>query len=97
MSYVISLAVGFGVGLLYFLLRVNSPAPPMIALCGLLGIVCGEHAIPTLKAYFATAEQKTSQAPVGHVPGWVAATKLRDTREALAVAQQKTDSGPDMR
>jgi XapX domain-containing protein len=52
MGYVISLGVGFGVGILYWLLKVQSPAPPLIALAGLLGMVLGEHAIPVVKAQF---------------------------------------------
>ncbi|ABB08546.1 DUF1427 family protein [Burkholderia lata] len=50
MPYLISLAAGFVVGLLYSLVRVQSPAPPLIALVGLLGIVLGEHAIPFVQA-----------------------------------------------
>ncbi|ANB72937.1 DUF1427 family protein [Paraburkholderia phytofirmans] len=49
MGYIISLGVGFCVGLLYWLLKVQSPAPPLIALAGLLGMVLGEHAIPVVK------------------------------------------------
>ena len=52
MGYMISLAVGFAIGLIYWLLRVQSPAPPLIALAGLLGMVLGEHAIPVVKAQF---------------------------------------------
>ena len=64
MGYVISLGVGFGVGLLYWLLKVQSPAPPLIALAGLLGMVLGEHAIPVVKAQFfaqTTVEQVAQQ------------------------------------
>ncbi len=39
----ISLVVGLFVGLLYGLIRVKSPAPPIIALLGLLGMVIGEQ------------------------------------------------------
>jgi XapX domain-containing protein len=39
----ISFAVGLFVGLLYGLIRVKSPAPPIIALLGLLGMVVGEQ------------------------------------------------------
>jgi XapX domain-containing protein len=39
----ISFVVGLGVGVLYGLLRVKSPAPPIIALLGLLGMVVGEQ------------------------------------------------------
>ncbi|KAB0634327.1 DUF1427 family protein [Burkholderia latens] len=50
MPYLISLGAGIAVGLLYYLVRVQSPAPPLIALAGLLGIVVGEHAIPLVQA-----------------------------------------------
>jgi XapX domain-containing protein len=46
--YLFSFAVGLGVGLLYATLRVKSPAPPLIALLGLLGMVLGEEAYPWL-------------------------------------------------
>jgi XapX domain-containing protein len=47
--YVLSLGVGVLVGVLYYLLNVKSPAPPFVALVGLLGIVVGEKLIPLLK------------------------------------------------
>ena len=40
---VLSFVVGLGVGALYGLIRVKSPAPPIIALLGLLGMVLGEQ------------------------------------------------------
>jgi XapX domain-containing protein len=39
----ISFAVGTFVGLLYGVMKVKSPAPPIIALLGLLGMVIGEQ------------------------------------------------------
>jgi XapX domain-containing protein len=39
----ISLVVGLGVGVIYGLIRVKSPAPPIVALLGLLGMVLGEQ------------------------------------------------------
>jgi XapX domain-containing protein len=39
----ISFIVGLGVGVLYGLIRVKSPAPPIVALLGLLGMVVGEQ------------------------------------------------------
>jgi XapX domain-containing protein len=39
----ISFAVGAVVGLLYGVIKVKSPAPPIIALLGLLGMVLGEQ------------------------------------------------------
>jgi XapX domain-containing protein len=41
--YVLSLAAGLLVGVIYGLLNVRSPAPPVIALIGLLGILVGEQ------------------------------------------------------
>ena len=44
--YVVSLFAGVLVGVIYSLLHVRSPAPPVVALIGLLGILIGEQAIP---------------------------------------------------
>lgn len=41
--YLLSLAAGLLVGVIYGLLNVRSPAPPVIALVGLLGILAGEQ------------------------------------------------------
>jgi XapX domain-containing protein len=43
-AMLISFAVGLVVGVVYALLRVKSPAPPLVALAGLLGMVWGEQA-----------------------------------------------------
>jgi len=47
--YVISLGAGLLAGVLYGLLGVRSPAPPTIALIGLLGILLGEQVVPLAK------------------------------------------------
>jgi XapX domain-containing protein len=44
--YVLSLGAGLLVGVIYSLLNVRSPAPPLVALVGLLGILIGEQVIP---------------------------------------------------
>lgn len=62
MSYWISLGAGIVVGLLYYISRVQSPAPPLVALLGLLGIVIGEHAIPFVQAHRHTTPQVQGQA-----------------------------------
>lgn len=41
--YLASLAVGILVGVLYALVGVRSPAPPVVALLGLLGMLAGEQ------------------------------------------------------
>ena len=47
--YLISLAVGLIVGVLYGVLNVRSPAPPVVALVGLLGILLGEQVPPLVR------------------------------------------------
>ncbi|VFR18812.1 FIG026426: Hypothetical protein [plant metagenome] len=47
--YVLSLGAGLLIGVIYSLLNVRSPAPPLIALAGLLGILLGEQLIPVGK------------------------------------------------
>ena len=47
--YVVSLALGVLVGVIYALFNVRSPAPPIIALVGLLGILAGEQLPPLFK------------------------------------------------
>ncbi len=41
--YLLSLAAGVLVGVVYAVLHVKSPAPPAVALLGLLGIATGEQ------------------------------------------------------
>ncbi|MFO1150385.1 MAG: XapX domain-containing protein [Alsobacter sp.] len=48
--YLVSLAAGLLVGMVYALLQVRSPAPPVVALVGLLGILVGEQVPPFVKA-----------------------------------------------
>jgi XapX domain-containing protein len=48
-AYLIALAAGLLVGAIYGLLNVRSPAPPVIALIGLLGILIGEQIPPLAK------------------------------------------------
>ncbi len=49
--YLLSLGAGLLVGIVYALLNVRSPAPPVLALVGLLGILVGEQIPPLLKHY----------------------------------------------
>jgi XapX domain-containing protein len=50
--YVVALATGLLVGIIYAL-EVRSPAPPVVALLGLLGILLGEQAVPMAKRLLA--------------------------------------------
>ncbi|MCG0069461.1 XapX domain-containing protein [Streptomyces tricolor] len=47
MPYVEALSAGVLVGALYALLRVGSPAPPPVALFGLLGMLLGQTLLET--------------------------------------------------
>lgn len=47
--YLLSLGAGVLVGVIYSLLNVRSPAPPVVALVGLLGILVGEQIVPLAK------------------------------------------------
>ncbi len=55
--YLVSLGAGILVGVVYALLKVRSPAPPVVALVGLLGILIGEQLVPL-------AQRLLSQRPV---------------------------------
>ncbi len=47
--YLVSLGAGLLVGVVYSLLGVRSPAPPIVALVGLAGILLGEQLVPIAK------------------------------------------------
>ncbi|WP_176593775.1 DUF1427 family protein [Sphingobium sp. EM0848] len=49
--YLLSLAAGLLIGIIYSLLGVRSPAPPAIALLGLLGILVGEQVVPIARRF----------------------------------------------
>ncbi|AOY91002.1 ABC transporter substrate-binding protein [Cupriavidus sp. USMAA2-4] len=51
--YIVSLAAGILVGIIYALLQVRSPAPPAVALIGLLGMLIGEQVVPPVKRMLA--------------------------------------------
>jgi XapX domain-containing protein len=77
--YLLSLGAGLMVGVIYSLIDVRSPAPPLVALVGLLGILFGEQIIPVGKQIFAgTApsiawqESKCTSHIFGMLPGRLA-------------------------
>ncbi|MEO0566431.1 MAG: DUF1427 family protein [Pseudomonadota bacterium] len=49
--YLISLIAGLGIGAIYGLISVRSPAPPIIALLGLLGMLAGEATVQWLRGH----------------------------------------------
>jgi XapX domain-containing protein len=73
--YVLSLGAGLLVGVLYGLMNVRSPAPPIIALVGLLGILAGEQIPALVRHYFdkqpaaASWHQQVKPHMFGQLPG----------------------------
>ena len=49
--YVLSAMAGVGIGVIYGLIAVRSPAPPIIALLGLLGMLAGEAAVQWIRGH----------------------------------------------
>jgi XapX domain-containing protein len=49
--YLASLILGVAVGVVYGLVKVRSPAPPAIALLGLLGMLVGEQAVTLVRSH----------------------------------------------
>ncbi|MFM0341391.1 DUF1427 family protein [Paraburkholderia fungorum] len=71
--YILSLLGGILAGAIYSLIRVRSPAPPMVALVGLLGIVIGVQIIPAGRQLLASttlpfAKTEVVQTHATHLP-----------------------------
>ncbi|ONY59087.1 XapX domain-containing protein, partial [Burkholderia cenocepacia] len=73
--YIASLLAGILAGVVYALIGVQSPAPPAVALAGLLGILVGEQILPVVRRMFdgirlrtAWRDAKCSQHMFGALP-----------------------------
>jgi len=84
--FALSLGAGLLVGVVYSLLNVRSPAPPLVALVGLLGILVGEQIIPIGKQLlggtaFSAACDKTQATShlFGQLPGRHAKPQAEET------------------
>jgi XapX domain-containing protein len=58
--YLLSFGAGLLVGVVYSLLDVRSPAPPVVALIGLLGILLGEQILPVGRQMIAGTSIRTA-------------------------------------
>ncbi|RZL32826.1 MAG: DUF1427 family protein [Rubrivivax sp.] len=80
--YLLSVAAGLAVGAIYALLHVKSPAPPAVALLGLLGIATGEQ-LGTLALRMLNGEQVSvtwfKQTCVPKITGMESPAKERQT------------------
>jgi XapX domain-containing protein len=61
--------MGLAVGVAYGLVQVRSPAPPLIALIGLLGMVLGEQAIDLAKRHVSPFAQSSIEQQGSGPPG----------------------------
>jgi XapX domain-containing protein len=59
-SYLTSLILGAAVGVVYALLKVRSPAPPVIALLGLLGMLAGQQAVLLARSHISKSSVQLS-------------------------------------
>jgi XapX domain-containing protein len=79
--YLVSLGAGVLVGIVYALLNVRSPAPPIVALVGLFGILVGEQIPPLARQLWRGEPVRLSWAGqvlphvFGHLPKGTAAKK----------------------
>jgi XapX domain-containing protein len=98
--YLASLAAGILVGVIYSLINVRSPAPPVIALIGLLGILIGEQIPPLAKSFL--SKEPTVQSWLqhvrphmfGHLPRGTSAPTVEDSLATKAPAQTSDDNPP---
>lgn len=81
--YLLSLVIGLLVGAIYSMFGVRSPAPPVIALVGLLGILAGEQLPPLVQHLFkaetrasAWLHQQVRPHMFGELPGCAPSTTL---------------------
>ncbi|GLV23570.1 XapX domain-containing protein [Sphingobium sp. Cam5-1] len=79
-AYILSLGAGLIVGIIYSLMGVRSPAPPVIALVGLAGILLGEQIIPVAQRLSSLPELSrfVRQDCMNHVLGKLPTNEKRD-------------------
>ena len=68
-GYLVSLVMGLAVGVAYGLIQVRSPAPSLIALVGLLGMVLGEQAVDTVRHHVTPPTQTSARRIPGDTRG----------------------------
>lgn len=95
-AYIASLMIGLLVGVIYALFNVRSPAPPVIALVGLLGILLGEQ-VPSLVRQAFKVEKSASawveEQVKPHVFGYLPQCKEAQVRLAALESPPHTTEG----
>ncbi|MDS4039434.1 XapX domain-containing protein [Citrobacter amalonaticus] len=90
--YILSLSAGLLVGIIYSLLNVRSPAPPLVALLGLLGMLLGEQIIPVGKQLlsgtaFSSACVRTHT--ISHIFGQLPGRQVADAKNNTDSSEEK--------
>jgi XapX domain-containing protein len=90
--YLFSLGAGLLVGIVYSMLNVRSPAPPVVALVGLLGILIGEQIIPVARhmlegSQLAAARRQSQCTP--HIFGLLPGRREQATLPEIDSKQEK--------
>jgi XapX domain-containing protein len=91
--YLLSVFAGLLVGVIYSLINVRSPAPPLVALVGLLGILVGEQVVPVGKlllsgSSFSDAFQLSSCG--SHIFGMLPGRHTESSVDRLRNAEKET-------
>jgi XapX domain-containing protein len=94
-AHLISLGAGLLVGVIYSLINVRSPAPPVVALVGLLGILVGEQIPPLLKSLWLKqpVAQSWGDQVKPHVFGPLPQGRSADASTGLAHRRQPPTDG----
>jgi XapX domain-containing protein len=91
--YLASLAAGVLIGVIYSLINIRSPAPPLVALVGLLGILVGEQIIPVSKQLLAgsgfPAAWQSSQS-TSHIFGMLPGRHAREEISATDFSEKRS-------
>ena len=94
-TYLVSLALGLLVGMIYALFNVRSPAPPVVALVGLLGILLGEQVPPLVRHVLSSPREaswfrdQVKPHVFGYLPQRTAPVDMTGTPAARAAAPLK--------
>jgi XapX domain-containing protein len=90
--YLVSLGAGLLVGVIYSVLGVRSPAPPLVALIGLLGILIGEQLIPVGQRVLAGCDLSSAwqqSACTAHIFGNLSGRQAPAVDDPLSAAAKK--------
>lgn len=90
--YLATLGAGILVGVFYSLLNMRSPAPPVIALVGLLGILVGEQILPVSKQLLAGLPLGVACRDAGCLPHLFGALPGRLSEKPAAVPTEPAET-----